>query len=401
MVGHDGGTNAPSAALVNGTAAHALDFDDDFDPAKAHPTAVLAPALIALAEQTRASGEQLLDAYIVGLQMIGRVGQGLNPFHRSRGWHATSTVGTVGAAAGCARLLGLDAEKTAHAISLSTSLAGGFMSQFGTMTKPLHAGIAAEGAVKAALMAAAGITAGSETLDGKTGMRTLMVGPDVEALKAEMEGTDYFGQKVAFETQDVGHPLLIEQYGLKVKCYPNCGSLHRTLDAVLHLVHEHSFAPDDVVDVLVRLPGLHARNLMYDRPTTPMQAKFSLEYSVASALFHGEVTLEHYLPAQINNADVRAMMPLVRKDVVEKRETEFPTEVVIRLRDGRELRAAVQMQKGTSANPMSADEILAKFRACARSMPPEKAAELEAALVTLESLPDVRAMTTLLRTAHP
>ena len=135
---------APWAALVNGTAAHALDFDDNFDPAKAHATAVLAPAILALAEQEGASGRACLDAYIAGLQILGRVGQGVNPAHRNRGWHATATVGTIGAAAACARLLRLDAETAGHALSIATSMAAGFMSQFGTMTKPVHAGLAAK-----------------------------------------------------------------------------------------------------------------------------------------------------------------------------------------------------------------------------------------------------------------
>ena len=123
-VGFEAGLSAPMAAMVNGTSAHALDFDDNFDPAKAHATAVLAPALLALAEQRDLNGKQLIDAYIVGLQIIGRVGQGVNPFHRNRGWHATATVGAVGSAAGCARLLGLNAVETAHAISIATSMCG-------------------------------------------------------------------------------------------------------------------------------------------------------------------------------------------------------------------------------------------------------------------------------------
>jgi 2-methylcitrate dehydratase PrpD len=138
VIGHDCSLAAPWAALVNGTAAHALDFDDNFDPAKAHATAVLAPTILALAEQEGASGRACLDAYIAGLQILGRVGQGVNPAHRNRGWHATATVGAIGAAAACARLMRLDAERSAFALSIATSMAAGFMSQFGTMTKPLH-----------------------------------------------------------------------------------------------------------------------------------------------------------------------------------------------------------------------------------------------------------------------
>ena len=148
----------PWAALVNGTAAHALDFDDNFDPAKAHATAVLAPAILALAETEGASGRACLDAYVAGLQILGRVGQGVNPAHRNRGWHATATVGAIGAAAACARLLRLDARAAGYALSIATSMAGGFMSQFGTMTKPLHAGLAAKAGVMAAAWRGPGST---------------------------------------------------------------------------------------------------------------------------------------------------------------------------------------------------------------------------------------------------
>src|SRR5688500_12910136 len=149
-VGQGARLAAPWAALVNGTAAHALDFDDNFDPAKAHATAVLAPAILALAEQEGASGRACLDAYIAGLQIMGRVGQGVNPAHRNRGWHATATVGAIGAAAACVRLLDLNEDQAAHALSIATSMAGGFMSQFGTSVKPIHAGLAAKAGVMAA-----------------------------------------------------------------------------------------------------------------------------------------------------------------------------------------------------------------------------------------------------------
>src|SRR5688572_19088851 len=182
-VGQGAALAAPWVALVNGTAAHALDFDDNFDPAKAHATAVLAPAILALGEQEGASGADCLDAYVAGLQILGRTGQGVNPAHRNRGWHATATVGAIGAAAACARLLQLDAERAAHALSVATSMAGGFMSQFGTMTKPLHAGLAAKAGVMAASLARNGLTAGTDTFDGPTGMNRLMVGPDYEHLR--------------------------------------------------------------------------------------------------------------------------------------------------------------------------------------------------------------------------
>ena len=371
-VGFEAGLSPPMAALVNGTSAHALDFDDNFDPAKAHATAVLAPALLALAEERDIQGTALIDAYIVGLQIMGRVGQGVNPFHRNRGWHATATVGTVGSAAGCARLLGLGTYETAHAISLATSMCGGFMSQFGTMTKPLHAGLAAAGAVKAALFAEAGITAGDQTLHGSNGMGTLMVGQDVESLRASMVGKAEYGQTVTFATEDIGLPLMIEEYGLKVKCFPNCGSVHRSLDGLLELREKHGFTADTVREIYVRAPASHLRNLMYDRPINSMQAKFSLEYSMAVGLLRGEAGLAEYAEDTIMNADIQALLPITRKEYVEKMESEFPTEVKVTLKNGSTLKTSVSMPVGSTATPLTDMQLIAKFDACTKDYMPAK-----------------------------
>lgn len=356
--------SAPGAALFNGTCAHALDFDDNFDPAKAHASAVLIPALLAVADTENASVGDVLDGYIVGLQIMGLVGQGVNPFHRSRGWHATGTLGAIGAAAGCARLLRLDAAKAAHAISLSTSLAGGFMSQFGSDTKPIHAGFAASGGVQAALMARAGLTAGSETLDGPTGLRTLMVGQDVEELAVAMEGKAEHGQTMRFNAANVGEPLHVTEHGLKIKRFPNCGSLHRALDGLLALMEEHSITADAVQTVLVRAPAAHLRNLMHENPQTPAEAKFSLEYSLAAALHAGEVGLGDYEPGAIQRPEVRALMPLITKEYVEKLESEFPTQVHITLKDGRTVQTALAMPVGSKAHPMSDAQLWQKLETC-------------------------------------
>ncbi len=355
---------APMAALYNGTAAHALDFDDNFDPAKAHASAVLVPALLAIGDAEDATIADLLDGYIVGLQIMGMVGQAVNPFHRSRGWHATGTLGAIGAAAGCARMLHLNGEQAAHAISLSTSMAGGFMSQFGSDTKPLHAGLAAAGGVQAALFARAGITAGSNTLDGENGLRWLMVGSDVDDLAVTMEGTAEHGQTMRFDTASIGSPPHILEHGLKVKRYPNCGSLHRALDGLLGLMEEHNLGADQIDTVLVRAPAAHLRNLMHDNPQTPAQAKFSLEYSLAAAMLGQEIGLLDYTDAAVQRAEVRALMPKITKEYVEKLESDFPTQVHITLTNGERLEVAIPMPIGSKAVPMTDAQIWAKLLTC-------------------------------------
>ncbi|MDX2222907.1 MAG: MmgE/PrpD family protein [Rhodospirillaceae bacterium] len=373
------------AALVNGTAAHALDFDDNFDPAKAHITAVMAPALLALGEARGLDGPDVLAAYIVGVQIATRVGQGLNPLHRNRGWHATATVGAVGAAAACGRLLRLDASRMRHCLNMSTSFAGGFMSQFGSMTKPLHAGKAAEAGVMCALLAEAGLTAGVETFDGPTGMGRLMVGPDLEAVRAAGAFTSEHGQTLRFDSHAVGEPLAILQYGLKVKRFPTCASTHRALDAVLALRARHGFAADDVARVDVHAPVTHFNNLMYTDPVDGLQAKFSMEFCVAVALRNGGVGLADFTPAAVADATFRALMPRVRRHPADKAESEFPTRVEIALKDGRVLSESVDAPKGRADNPLTDAELWDKLRQCCRGVLPEAATErLAAALDRLD-----------------
>ncbi len=380
----------PWAALVNGTAAHALDFDDNFDPAKAHASAVLVPAILALAEQEGSSGRGCLDAYIAGLQILGRIGQGVNPAHRNRGWHATATVGAIGAAAACARLLKLDAERSAYAVSIATSMAAGFMSQFGTMVKPLHAGLAAKAGVMAASLARAGVNAGLGTLHGKTGMNRLMVGPDYEHLRDTLTHVEH-GQNLRFETEHVGEPLLILSSGFRVKRFPNCGSAHRAQEGLLALVAEHGFSAADVEAIHVRAPVSHLNNLMYERPEDALQAKFSLEYGLACCLVTGNCTLGDFEGEAAAREEIRALSPLIHRHPVDKAEGEFPTEVEVVLKDARTVSTSVAMPMGSLAAPFPIGQYWEKYEDCvAGHLAGEDAAALRRALAELPRLSDLQ-----------
>lgn len=391
------GLAAPWAALVNGTAAHALDFDDNFDPAKAHATAVLVPAILALADQQGASGADCIDAYIVGLQILGRAGQGVNPWHRNRGWHATATMGAIGAAAACARLLSLPSRRAAYALSISTSMAAGFMSQFGTMTKPLHAGLAAKAGVMAASLAQSGVTAGLDSFDGGTGMNRLMVGPDYEQLRDGLTSIEH-GQTMTFETDHVGEPLLILSSGLKAKRFPNCGSAHRAMDGFVALQAEHGFTADQVAGIHVRAPVSHLNNLMYTDPTNATEAKFSLEYGLADLLLTGNCGLADFTDALAVRPEIRAFYPRIHRHPVDKSEGEFPTEVEVVLTDGRRVETAVRMPFGSIDAPFTQEQYWAKFDGCtANILSPTQNAELRTALDALPALPAIHPLTAALR----
>lgn len=394
VVGQAAKLSAPWAALVNGTAAHALDFDDNHDPAKAHATAVLVPALLALGEQENATGADLIDAYIAGLQIMGRVGQGVNPFHRNRGWHGTATVGAIGAAAGCARLLKLNPEQAGYAVSLSTSMAAGFMSQFGTMTKPTHAGLAAKAGVMSACLARQGLTAGLNTLDSPTGMNRLMVGPDYEELRDSITHPEH-GQNLRFETDHIGAPLMILEHGLKVKRFPNCASAHRSMDALLLLKEEHGFGPEDVARIVVHAPKSHLNNLMHHDPRDPMQAKFSMQYSLAVALLSSTCTLNDFAPEMIMRAEVRDLYDLIELDPVDKGEGEFPTTVDIHLTSGDTLSKSMQMPLGSKAAPFTLEQHWLKYDGCVDGiLDAQTKADLRVALEALPTLPDLTSLVT-------
>lgn len=356
VVGSRGRAAAPWAALANGMAAHALDFDDNYHPAFTHATAVLMPALMALGEEIGASGRQLVDAYVIGLEMHAAVGRGVNRAHYDKGWHGTSTVGCIGTAAACGRLLGLDADRMTNAISLGVSMAAGPKVQFGTMAKPFHAGMGAMHAVLAAQLAAAGLQARDVALEGKLGFRALYGGET-------SQGWDHI-------IPNLGKPLAIEQFGLAPKLYPCCGSAHRILDGVLALREEHGFEATDVarVDALVNMGN--TRNLMYADPQQEMQARFSMNYCVALALLCGRLSLSDFTPGAVHRPEVRMLMPLVHmKAYPPEAEDPDPTKrlphkVTITLKDGRQLETSVLHARGTIHNPFDDADIDAKFRDC-------------------------------------
>ncbi len=397
VVGQSTTLAAPWAALINGTAGHALDFDDNFDPPKAHATTVLAPAILALGEQENASGHACLDAYIVGLQIMGRVGQGVNPLHRNRGWHATATVGAVGAAAACARLLKLDALQAAYAISLSTSMAAGFMSQFGTMAKPVHAGLAAKSGIVAASMAQRGVTAGLGTFDGRTGMNRLWVGPDYEEQRDALTHFDH-GQNLRFETEHVGEPLLILEHAFRVKRFPNCGSAHRAMDCLQLLMEEHAFGADDVNRVVVHAPKVHLNNLMHHDPQDPMEAKFSMQYGLACVMHSGNCTLGDFTPDAVMRPEVRTLFSKVELDPIDKLEGEVTTVVEGHLSSGDVVKKGLDMPLGSKAAPFTDAQYWLKFDGCVDGlMTSEQCQPLREALESMNTLESISTLMQPLR----
>lgn len=356
VIGQRNRVPAPWAALINGTAAHALDYDDEFLPALTHASAVLVPALLALGEERNLPGAAILDSYIVGIELHAALGRGVIRSHYDMGWHATSTIGTIGTAGACARLLGLDASEVAHSLSLGVSMAAGCKVQFGSMAKPLHAGLAAQRAIEAAELAAAGVEGRLNALEGPMGFLELCGGPSPAGWNDDFDS--------------LGEPLAIVEEGLMAKRYPCCTATHRILDCVRKLRSEEGFEAKDVVSIDALVGYGHKKNLMYENPTTENEARFSMQYCVAVALLFGDVKLADFTPQAVQRPDVRALLGLVKvrasQPGAEQMDSKavLPHEVTIILRNGRTLKASQLAIKGSAENPMDDAEREAKFIEC-------------------------------------
>src|SRR5215210_8034016 len=262
VLGTNTRTGPLDAALVNGTAAHALDFDDCNNTLGGHPSAPILSALFALADQSAASGKQFIAAYVAGFETECKISLGVNFYQYTRGWHPTATIGVFGAAAACAKLLGLDDQRTATALAIAASLASGIKSNFGTYVKPLHVGHCARNGLFAALLARDDYTASPVAFEHKEGYFEVFNGAG-----------NYDADKIL---PAWANPLDIVKPGIGIKQYPCCASTHPAIDAMLKLVREHDLKPDAVERVQT---FTHERRLKHTNradPQSTKDAKFSV-----------------------------------------------------------------------------------------------------------------------------
>lgn len=371
------------AALVNGAFAHALDYDDVSYSMRGHPSAPLLPAALAAAETAVAGGRDLILAFVLGVEVEGKLGRLMGGRHYALGWHPTSTLGTLGAAAAGARLLGLDRERTQAALGIAASMACGLRANFGTMTKPLHAGLAARNGLQAAQLAAEGFTAAAEALEGEEGFLAAFLG----------------GQ--APESPDLGplgNPYEIVSPGLGQKLYPCCYATHRAVDAALELAQGIDAA--EVAAVRARVSRGTLMPLLRGRPRTGLEGKFSLEYCLAAALLDGAVRIGSFSDEAVRR---REAIRLMEATEVMEDETPLPNplnswaEVSLTLRDGGSRTLRVEVPKGDPRRPLAWQELAAKFEDCAGTvLSPDRVRRALDLLERLEELPDVRALTACL-----
>jgi 2-methylcitrate dehydratase PrpD len=363
------------AALANGALGHALDFDDVNVNLRGHPSIPVLPAVLAMAEPRGSGGREALAAFVVGFEVECKLGRALGVSSYARGWHATSVVGAIGAAAACASLLGLDADRTRHALGIATSMACGTRQNFGTMTKPLHAGLAARAGVEAADLASRGFTAAPDILEAPMGFGVLF-SPD----------GDWRPERLG----DPGKPWDIVAPGINVKQYPCCYMTHQALDATLAATGRSPRDEAEVDSIEVRVAPGSTAALIHHRPRSGLEGKFSMEYCVAAAVLDGAVRLHTFDDAQVRRPAAQDLLRRVRVvHVPEAKAWSSPsTRVTVRMRDSSPLSAEVTRERGSPGDPLGWDELVAKYRDCAGRVLPEP--QIARSLELISDFPESR-----------
>jgi len=385
VVGTKPRTGAVWAALCNGTAAHALDFDDTNFALMGHPSAPVLAAALAAGELALADGRAVLHAFLLGFEVETTLAEVINPAHYAHGWHATCTLGTLGATATAARLLGLDAAQTRAALAVAASQSSGLKENFGTMTKPFHAGHAARSGVLSALMAREGWTASEHALEGPQGFFNVLGA----------------GQQTLEPLETLGAPWKILTTGVAVKPYPSCACTHSIIDSVLELRRVQGIRPEEIERVTVGVTAGVQRILIHSRPRTGLQAKFSAEFVVAAALTDGRVGLATFQDERAQDPAIQRLMErvtmVVDPEIPGDRERHMWTRLTVRLKDGRDAIIAPRPVPGHPEHPLPLEALRAKFKECAGLVLPADRVDSVAQMVeTLDACPDLRSLTAIL-----
>ena len=361
-------TSAPLAALVNGIAAHALDLDDTNPVMLAHPSLQLLPGLFALGEYEHFRGRDVLSAYVIGFEVGATLGRALHPNHIAQGWLPIGTLGPIMEAAACARLLGLTYKQVQMALGLASNFASGIRCNSGTMAKHLLAGHGAYSGVMAAILARNGMTANGKCMESPFGYFENFSRGDPRRLEQAID--------------TLGKPFAILESGISFKLYPCCAGAHVAIDCALDIALRHSPKRTEIeaIDILAH-HGLRAI-LIYPRPRTVSEARFSLEYVVCRALLDREMGPDQFLLHKINDSHIGALMGKANITYYDKALTandletsRFPVEIGVRLKNGKVLVSRIEHAKGTIRNPVSRADLEKKFRRCISNSPVNHMAE--------------------------
>jgi len=376
-------SSALQAAFVNGTAAHALDFDHSFT-LMGQPTAPIIPAIFSLGESLGASGRQILEAYVAGFETTAKLVFALRDSTQD-GWHAPGTLGAFGAAAACSKLLRLDSSQVEMALGITASMAGGVVCNFGTMSKPLHVGLGARNGVLSAKLAQSGYTANARGIDAANGFCEMFY------RMAPSEGP----------LEELGESYAILTDGIRIKPYPCGGLAHQPIDAVLDFRAKHGLTAETVESIDVDVTQHTYNRIAFRVPQTGIQGKFCMGYLLARAVIDGNVSLDMFTDAAVRDPNVLKLAEKIRmkadQDLKASNQGSRPCRVTVRLKNGQTYSHEVQHAKGSPEIPMTADEIKGKFIQCARQALDESSTRRALETIeSLETLEDIRPLCRLL-----
>lgn len=388
VIGSNVLTSSHLAALANGTIFHALEYDDVGGGTQGHPSAVLMPVIISLGEELGVSFKELVEAYVLGLEIWAKIASTM-PMMRLKGWHPTGVLGTIGAAAAAAKLMKLSTGQTIAALGIAASEAAGLIHNLGTATKCLHAGNAARSGIMAASLAKDGFTAAEDILGKDGGFPATFYG----------KLTVYPSKMV----EQLGNPFALISPGITVKKYPSCFGTHRVLDAILHLVNSFAFQAEEIRAVNCLVDPERYKILLYSNPRTRLEAKFSMQFAVATAIAARNFGLAQDNEELVKDSKIKSLMKRVtcsiHPDWVEGKDTSYtrPDMTEVRLYNGKAYSYEVLTAIGDPKIPLTQQQLLAKFRECAKLVLGKKEIESCIELVWgIEELKNVRELTNIL-----
>ncbi len=401
--------SAAAAALANGISGHVDDFDDtqlSASPERiygllTHPTTPVLSATFALGEAMGMSGKDCLTAFLLGFEVECKIAEAIHPIHYMKGYHTTGTIGAFGAVTAAGKVLRLSEQKMRYALGIVASMSAGLRANFGTMTKPLHAGRAAENGVVAARLSQLGFTSHPHILESPRGYFKVM-GSSFTASDPHILENPLWGYSKILEdgfdldkiSGKLGNPYTIVDPGVSIKPYPSVVLSHPSMNALLDLVKEHDLKPEEVAEIHV-YGGTNVVNILYDLPQSGLEGKFSLHFCLASILLRRRATLKDFSDEFVRSPEVQQMMKRIKTfldpEMEAKGYNQILSRIEIRLKDGRVLKKDSGPYKGGPKKPLSEAELDEKFSACAGiALPGDKTSQALRLLKQIEEVQDIR-----------
>lgn len=379
IIGKNVRTDIMKAALINGSMSHVLDLDDYHGGTLNHPTVAVLPAIMAVAENKKLGGKDIITALTVAFDVLVRIGYGAGREHYDRGWHATSTLGKFGATAGVGKLLGLNVEQMINAFGIAGTLAGGVRQVFGTMGKSFHAGKASQDGILAAMLAQKGFECSKEIIEGKHGFMDLFAQKTDFKKMLDNLGKDFYLPTVSF------------------KPYASCGGTHSTIDVMKDIRNNKNFKINEVAEISLELGSIALEAAGKVEPATGLEAKFSTYFCAALALTEGEAGIDKFTDEKANDPGLNELRKKVKITIL-KPDIHLAARAAVKMKDGSIFKSKVDVPKGDPANPVSYLELVNKFNGLATNIISQD--KIKTLVEQIKSLENIQNINQLLKLCH-